>query len=61
MLWVHIHWGILLTVYATVYMNGFKCKVTGDVGTQPLGKPAVPRRYVMHNTMTYVHALTDAL
>ncbi|KAJ3019167.1 hypothetical protein NUW54_g155 [Trametes sanguinea] len=27
-----------------IYMNGFKCKVTGDVGTQPLGKPAVPRR-----------------
>ncbi|KAI8980162.1 hypothetical protein BD414DRAFT_112698 [Trametes punicea] len=27
-----------------IYMNGFKCKVVGDVGTQPLGKPAVPRR-----------------
>ncbi|CDO75550.1 hypothetical protein BN946_scf184883.g12 [Trametes cinnabarina] len=27
-----------------IYMNGFKCQVTGDVGTQPLGKPAVPRR-----------------
>lgn len=27
-------------------MNGFKCKITGDVGTQTLGKPAVPRRYV---------------
>ena len=25
-------------------MNAFKCKVTGDVGTQPLGKPALPRR-----------------
>ncbi|EIW57516.1 uncharacterized protein TRAVEDRAFT_29586 [Trametes versicolor FP-101664 SS1] len=27
-----------------IYMNAFKCKVTGDVGTQPLGKPALPRR-----------------
>ncbi|KAI0749347.1 hypothetical protein C8Q80DRAFT_1161505 [Daedaleopsis nitida] len=27
-----------------IYMNGFKCKVTGDVGTQALGKPALPRR-----------------
>ncbi|KAH9850354.1 hypothetical protein C2E23DRAFT_323648 [Lenzites betulinus] len=27
-----------------IYMNGFKCKVSGDVGTQPLGTPAVPRR-----------------
>ncbi|KAI0635898.1 hypothetical protein C8Q77DRAFT_600541 [Trametes polyzona] len=27
-----------------IYMNGFKCKVSGDVGSQPIGKPAVPRR-----------------
>ena len=27
-----------------VYMNAFKCKVTGDVGTQSLGKPALARR-----------------
>ncbi|KAI0787686.1 hypothetical protein C8Q74DRAFT_1366521 [Fomes fomentarius] len=27
-----------------IYMNGFKCKITGNVGTQILGKPAVPRR-----------------
>ncbi|KAI0714260.1 hypothetical protein C8T65DRAFT_694827 [Cerioporus squamosus] len=27
-----------------MYMNAYKCKVTGDVGSQPLGKPALPRR-----------------
>ncbi|KAI0649146.1 hypothetical protein C8Q79DRAFT_495002 [Trametes meyenii] len=27
-----------------IYMTGFKCKVVGDVGSQALGKPAVPRR-----------------
>ncbi|EJF64983.1 hypothetical protein BD309DRAFT_206196 [Dichomitus squalens] len=27
-----------------IYMNAFKCKVTGDAGNQPLGKPALPRR-----------------
>ncbi|KAM5535969.1 hypothetical protein V8D89_010409 [Ganoderma adspersum] len=27
-----------------MYMNAFKCKVTGDVGTQSLGKPALARR-----------------
>ncbi|KAI1797154.1 hypothetical protein LXA43DRAFT_1089047 [Ganoderma leucocontextum] len=27
-----------------MYMNAFKCKVAGDVGTQALGKPALARR-----------------
>ncbi|KAI0775242.1 hypothetical protein BD413DRAFT_611566 [Trametes elegans] len=27
-----------------MYMNTFRCQVTGDVGSQPIGKPAVPRR-----------------
>ncbi|TFK94090.1 hypothetical protein K466DRAFT_580390 [Polyporus arcularius HHB13444] len=27
-----------------MYMNAYKCKVTGDVGVQPIGKPALPRR-----------------
>ncbi|KAK7691012.1 hypothetical protein QCA50_006115 [Cerrena zonata] len=27
-----------------MYMNGFKCKVTGNTGSKPLGKPGVARR-----------------
>lgn len=25
-------------------MNGFQCRITGDVGTQPIGKPGLARQ-----------------
>lgn len=27
-----------------VYMNGFQCNITGNVGTQPIGKPGLARQ-----------------
>lgn len=27
-----------------MYMNGFQCRITGDVGDQPIGKPGLPRQ-----------------
>ncbi|EKM58455.1 uncharacterized protein PHACADRAFT_89092 [Phanerochaete carnosa HHB-10118-sp] len=27
-----------------MYMNGFQCRITGDIGTQPIGKPGLARQ-----------------
>ena len=31
-----------------VYMNGFQCKITGQTGNTPIGKPGLGRRYVLN-------------